>query len=70
MGMMRNTCTKCWSENVKGTDNLVDIDVDGKIILEWMSEKWDGKIWTKFIWLHRDTSGGFCEDGNEPSVFI
>jgi hypothetical protein len=28
-----------WFENLKGRDNSVDIGVDGKIILEWISWK-------------------------------
>jgi hypothetical protein len=38
----------CWSQNVKGRDNLGDLGVDKKIILEW---------WTGCIWIRRGTSG-------------
>jgi hypothetical protein len=31
--------TKLWSENLKGTDHLEDLDVDRKIIFEWMFGK-------------------------------
>jgi hypothetical protein len=33
---------------------LGELGVDGRIILEWMPEKWEG---TGFIWLRRRTSG-------------
>jgi hypothetical protein len=36
-GEMRNTIF--WLENLKGRDHLEDLDVDGKIILEWISGK-------------------------------
>jgi hypothetical protein len=32
--------------------------VHGKIILEWISGKYDGKLGSGFIWLWIDTSGG------------
>jgi hypothetical protein len=31
--------TIIWSENLKGRDNLEDVDVDEKVILEWILEK-------------------------------
>jgi hypothetical protein len=47
-----------WSEN-KGRDQSEDLGVDGKIILEWILEKKDGKMWPGFIWLRKGTSGGY-----------
>jgi hypothetical protein len=41
------------------TDHLEDQDVDGRIISEWILGKWDGKLWTGFIWLRLKTSGEF-----------
>jgi len=37
---------------------LEDIDVDEKIILEWILGKWSGKVLTGCIWLRIGTSGG------------
>jgi hypothetical protein len=51
--------TKFWSENLKGKDHSEDLDVDGKIILEWILGKYGGQVWTRCIWLRRRTSGGF-----------
>jgi hypothetical protein len=38
-------------KNLKGRDLLEDLDVDEKIILEWMSGKRSGKVWIRFMWL-------------------
>jgi hypothetical protein len=50
--------TKFWVENLKGRDCLKDIGVDGSITLEWILEKYGGKLWTGFIWFRIGTSGG------------
>jgi hypothetical protein len=34
-----------WSENLKGRDHSEDLGVGGKIILEWILEKQDEKVW-------------------------
>jgi hypothetical protein len=56
MGEVRNT--KFWLEDLKGRGHLEDIGVDERIILEWILEKQDGKVWTGFIWLRIVTIGG------------
>jgi hypothetical protein len=50
--------TKFWSENLKGRDHSEGVDVDGKIILEWIVGKQGGKVWTGCIWLRIRTSDG------------
>jgi hypothetical protein len=50
--------TVFWSENLKGGDQLVDLDLDGKIILELILGKYGGKMCTGFIWFRIGTSGG------------
>jgi hypothetical protein len=40
---------------MKGRDLLEDVGVDRKI-LEWISEKYDGKLCTGFMWLRIQTS--------------
>jgi hypothetical protein len=37
---------------------LEDPDVDERIILKWIFEKWDGMAWPGFIWLRIRTVGG------------
>jgi hypothetical protein len=58
MRMMRNAY-KILVEKMKGRDHAQDLGVDGKITLEWISRKQDGKVWSEFIWLKIGTSGGF-----------
>jgi hypothetical protein len=51
--------TILWLENLKGRDHLEDLDVGGKIILEWILGKFGRKMWwTGYIWLRIGTSGG------------
>jgi hypothetical protein len=38
-------------ENLEGRDSLEDVGVACKIILQWILEKYDGRLWTGFIWL-------------------
>jgi len=45
---VQNFDRKTWRE---------DIGVDWKIILEWILEKWCGKLWTGYIWIRVRTSG-------------
>jgi len=45
---------------------LEDPGVDGKIILRWISRKWDVRAWNGSSWLRIGT----CECGNEPSGSI
>jgi hypothetical protein len=39
-------------------NHLKDPGVDGKIILKWIFEEWDGGAWTRSIWLRIETGGG------------
>jgi hypothetical protein len=41
-------------ENLKGRDDAENLDVDGKIILEWILEKYGGKVRPVFICQDRD----------------
>jgi hypothetical protein len=42
-----------WSENLKGRDHSEDIDVDGKIILEWIFGKVGWEVEERML-LFRD----------------
>ena len=42
----------------EGKRPLGDLDVDGWIILGWISRRWDVGIWTGLGWLRIETGGG------------
>jgi hypothetical protein len=43
---------------VKEGDHLEDLDVDGMIILKFISNKMDAKTWIGLFWLGLETFGG------------
>jgi hypothetical protein len=45
------------SENLKGTDYLVDLGEDGKKILKWILKKQVLRVWAAFIWLRINSIG-------------
>jgi hypothetical protein len=51
--------TKFWYGKPKGKSHYEDLDVDGRILEEWILYKWDGRVWSGFVWLRIETSGGF-----------
>jgi hypothetical protein len=53
----RETCIGVWWGNLKESDNWGDPRVDGRIILGWISRKWDVGIWTGLGWLRIETGG-------------
>ena len=57
-------------ENVKDSEHLEELGIDGRIILEWILKKLDGNVWNGFIGLRIGTNGRMCECGNEPSCSI
>jgi len=47
-----------WLENLKGRDQLEELGVHGKIILELILGKSGGKLWTGFTCLRIESGGG------------
>ena len=39
-------------------NHWVDQDLDGRIILRWISRKWEGVVGTGWSWLRIGTGGG------------
>jgi hypothetical protein len=49
---------KIMVEKPEGGDHSEGLGVDGRIILEWILEKQNRKLWTVFIWLRIEASSG------------
>jgi hypothetical protein len=49
--------TKFWLGNFKERDNLEDLSVDGRTILQKILGKQGVVKWTGFIWLKTETDG-------------
>jgi hypothetical protein len=50
--------TGFWWENLRERDHLVDLGVDGRVILRRIFRKWNVGIWTGLSWLRVETDGG------------
>jgi hypothetical protein len=50
--------TKLWQGTLKGRDHSEQIEVDEKIILKWILEKYGLRVWTGFVWLRIRAGGG------------
>jgi len=57
MGKERE-CIGFWWGNRREGDHCGDVDVDGWIILGWISRRWDVGIWTGLGWPRIGTGGG------------
>jgi hypothetical protein len=48
--------TKFWEENLKVRSHLEGKDIDKSIILKWMLQQQEEKLWTVLMWLNIWTS--------------
>jgi len=53
----RGCIGSCWG-NRREREQWEDLGVDGRIILEWISKRWDVGIWTGLGWSRIETGGG------------
>ena len=49
--------TGFWSADLRERHHLEDVSADKRIILKWLSKKWDGDEWTGLIRLRIGTGG-------------
>jgi len=54
----RGWCIGSWWGNRREGDHWGDLGVDGRIILGWISMRWDVGIWTGLGWARIETGGG------------
>jgi len=47
-----------WWEDLRERDNLGDLGVDVRIILNWIFKMWDEEAWSGLVWLRIGTCGG------------
>jgi hypothetical protein len=50
--------TEFWWDNLRERDHLEVLDVNGRIIFKWIFRKWNGEVWTGFLWIRIRTDGG------------
>ena len=58
-------CTGSWWGNLRERDRWGDPDADGRIILRWISRKWEGVVRTG-VGSGQGQVAGTCEYGDEP----
>jgi len=51
--------TEFWWGNLRERDRLVDLGVDGRIILKWFFRKCYVALWDESSWLRKGTDGWY-----------
>jgi hypothetical protein len=49
---------KLWSKKLRGQDHLEDLVINRRILIKWILNKYDVRVWTGFNWFVIGTSGG------------
>ena len=63
----RGECIGSWLGNRRERDHWGNLGVDRRIILGWISRRWDVGIWTGLSWCRIETGGVNCDCSNELS---
>ena len=50
--------TGFWWGNLKERYQLEDLGIDGRIVLKWILNKLDWRVWSGLIWLRIGTTCG------------
>jgi hypothetical protein len=61
-------CTRFWWGDLRESDHLEDVGVDGNMKIHVQPLGWRDKDW--MLWLMTRAGGGLCECGNEHSDSI
>jgi hypothetical protein len=57
--------TKFFSENMKEMAHMKDPGTEKRVILKWILNQCDGKVWNAFPWLRTGISCSLLQSGNE-----
>ena len=57
-GVERTGAHRVWWGDPREGDHLEDLEMEGRIILKWAPNKWEGKAWSELIWLRIGTGCG------------
>jgi len=54
----RSSATGFWMGDVTERNSLENLNLDGRILLKWICNKWDWETWSELLWLRIRTCGG------------
>lgn len=67
---LKNYIHKLWRCDSWFTDRK-DLEITGRVILKWIVEKMDGRVWTEFTWLRRgNNEHGYKTWGSIAQEFL
>ena len=62
--------TLIWSENLRERDHLENLGLDGRTMLKWIFNKWDGLNKLDWSGSRYRQMAGCSEYSNEPPIFV
>jgi hypothetical protein len=54
----RRGASGVWWGDIMASNSLEDLGFDGRTILKWICNEWDGETWIELLWLKIGTGGG------------